>query len=311
MRTGRSSRALLVGLLAGVLAGLSVGPVAAWPATVAIAVDIAPRAAPAAEVPTLVDIRASHHRGFDRVVLEFDGGLPSSREVRYVDRLVADGSGLPVRVAGRAILRVVLSPAQAHDAGGATVPRRRAFELPNVMTTVRAGDFEAVTTYGIGLAKRTPFEVFTLEDPSRLVIDVRAGFRTVQRPVFFLDRDRFVDNVEPFFVPRLRPVLPGTPATGLMDRLFAGPLPAERRHGLRLLRSSATGFDDLTVSGGVARVRLTGGCSSGGSTVTIAGSIMPTLRRLPTVDWVKVLDPAGRTGSPTGSTDSIPACLEP
>ena len=52
---------------------------------------------------------------------------------------------------------------------------------------------------------------------------MRAGFRTVQRPVFFLDRDRFVDNVEPFFVSRMRPVIPGTPATGLMDRLFAGP----------------------------------------------------------------------------------------
>ena len=81
------------------------------------------------------------------------------------------------------------------------MPRRTAYALPNVMTAVRAGDFEAVTTYGIGLAKRTPFEVATLEDPSRLVIDVRAGFRTVQRRVFLLDRDRFVDNVEPFFSP--------------------------------------------------------------------------------------------------------------
>lgn len=262
--------------------------------------------------PTLVDVRASHHPGFDRVVFEFDGDLPSSHRVRYVDRLIADGSGLPVRVAGRAILRVVLDPAQAHDDGGRpTAPRRTAYALPNVMTTVRAGDFEAVTTYGIGLAKRTPFEVTTLEDPSRLVIDVRAGFRTVQRPVFFLDRDRFVDNVEPFFVPRMRPVRPGTPATDLMDRLFAGPLPGERRDGLRLVRSRATGFADLAISGGIARVRLTGRCSSGGSTVTIAGSIMPTLRRLPTVDWVKILDRAGRTASPTGPTDSIPACLEP
>jgi Sporulation and spore germination len=271
-----------------------------------------PVAAAPPQTPTLVDIRASHHPGFDRLVLEFDGGLPASHRVEYVDRLVADGSGLPVRVAGRAVLRVVLSPARAHDdRGRQTVPRRRAFALPNVMTTVRAGDFEAVTTYGVGLARRTPFEVSTRQDPSRLVIDVRAGFRTVQKPVYFLDRDRFVDNLEPFFVSRKRPVLPGTPATGLMDRLFAGPLPAERRQGLRLVRSRATGFADLAVSDEVARVRLTGGCSSGGSTVTIAGSIMPTLRRLPTVDWVKVLDPAGRTGSPTGQTDSIPACLEP
>ena len=262
--------------------------------------------------PTVVDIRASHHPGVDRIVIELAGGLPATRRVRYVDRLVADGSGLPVRIAGRAVLRVVLGPAQAHDAQGhSTVPRRTAYSLPNVMTTVRAGDFEGVTTYGIGLAKRTPFEVSTLQDPSRVVIDVRAGFRTEQRPVFFLDRDRFVDGVEPFFVRRMRPVRPGTPATGLMDRLFAGPLPAEQRAGLRLLRSRATGFADLAVAGGVARVRLTGGCSSGGSTVTVAGSIMPTLRRLPTVDWVKVLDPSGHTEAPTGPTDSIPACLEP
>ena len=109
----------------------------------------------------------------------------------------------------------------------------------------------------------------------------------------------------------MRPVRPGTPATGLMDRLFAGPLPAERRAGLRLVRSRATGYADLAVAGGVARVRLTGGCSSGGSTVTVAGSILPTLRHLPTVEWVKILDPAGQTADPTGSTDSVPACLEP
>ena len=276
------------------------------------AATAAPPSSPPPSTPTLVDIRTSHRPGVDRIVLEFEGGLPARRQVGYVDRLYADGSGLPVRVPGRAILRVVLDRAQAHDsAGHPTVPRRTAFPLPNVMTAVRSGDFEAVTTYGFGLAKRTPVDVFTLRDPSRLVIDVRAGFRTVQRPVFFLDRDRVVDNLDPYFVSRMRPVRPGTPATDLMDRLFAGPLPAEQRNGLRLVRSRARGFADLSVTGGVARVRLTGGCSSGGSTVTVAGSIMPTLRALPTVDWVKVLDPAGRTGTPTGASDSIPACLEP
>lgn len=96
-----------------------------------------------------------------------------------------------------------------------------------------------------------------------------------------------------------------------MDRLFAGPLPRERANGLRLLRSRATSFDDLSVESGIARVRLVGGCDSGGSTVTIAGSIMPSLRQFASVDWVKIYDPAGSTGSPTGSSDSIPDCLNP
>src|SRR3954452_16742398 len=127
-------------------------------------------AAAAAPPPTLVDIRASHHPGFDRIVYEFENGLPSTHRVRYVRRLIADPSGRPVPIAGRAILRVRFERARAHAAGTATAPSRQAFALPNIMTTVRAGDFEAVTSYGIGLAKRTAFRVFTLRNPSRVVI---------------------------------------------------------------------------------------------------------------------------------------------
>jgi hypothetical protein len=273
---------------------------------------LAPASAEAPPVtPTLVAIRASHQAGFDRIVYEFEGGLPVSTRVRYVDRLIADGSGRPVRIAGRAILRVRFEGTQAHDDQGQTVRKRKAFPLPNAMTTVRAGDFEGVTTYGIGLAKRTPFQVFTLQNPSRVVIDVRAAFRTVDRKVFFFNLDNYLDNVRPFFSRVMRPVRATTPATGVLDRLFAGPLRSEKADGLRLLRSRARGFADLVIADGVAEVRLTGGCSSNGSTVTIAGEIMPTLRQFPSVDWVKILDPAGNTGSPTGDTDSIPACLEP
>jgi len=261
--------------------------------------------------PTLVDIRAAHHPGFDRIVFEFEGGLPSTHGAKYVDQLLGDGSGLPVRIAGRAVLQVSFAPARAHDAQGTTVPRRLAFPLPNIMTAVRSGDFEAVTTYGIGLAKKTPFHVSTLQSPSRVVIDIRAAFPTVDRKVFFLNRDHFVDNVEPFFTPVLRPVRPHAPATGVMDRLFAGPLAGERADGLKLLRSHARGFADLVIADGVARVRLTGGCNSDGSTVSIAGEIVPTLKQFANVDRVKILDPSGSTEIPTGHTDSIPTCLEP
>ncbi len=266
-------------------------------------------AAPA--VPTLVGISAAHHATFDRVVFEFNGGVPDDVRARYVDRLIGDASGLPVRIAGRAILQVRFFAADAHNASGATAPARKAFALPNVMTTVRSGDFESVLSYGIGLAKRTKFDTFTLTGPSRVVVDIRAAFPTVDRKVFFLDQDRFVDNQEPFFVPRSRPVRASTPAVGVMDRLFAGVLPREHANGLRLIRSQAKGFADLSITDGIARVRLTGGCSSGGSTVTIAGSIMPTLRQFASVDWVKIYGPGGHTASPNGPSDSIPDCLNP
>jgi hypothetical protein len=291
----RSLRLLSLSLLTGLVAP-------------ALVMSSAPAAAP--PVPTLVGIRAAHHAGFDRVVFDFEGGVPQTR-VRYVDRLIHDASGRSVRIAGRAILRVVFTPADAHDSDGPTVTRRRTFALPNVMTVVNAGDFEAVTTYGIGLAKRTAVDVTTLRGPDRVVVDVRAAFRTVNRQVWFFHEDRFVDNREPFFVPRSRPLRATIPATSAMDRLFAGVLPRERAAGLRLLRSDAKDFADLRIADQIARVRLVGGCSSGGSTVAIAGSIMPTLRQFPTVDWVKIYGPGGHTASPNGPSDSIPDCLNP
>ena len=273
----------------------------------------AERASSAPTTPVLVAVRAAHRDGVDRVVFEFRGGLPATRQVGYVDRLFADGSGRRVRVAGQALLRVRFERAQAHtdDGSPTAAPRRVAYAMPNVMTAVRAGDFEAVTTYGLGLAKRTPVRVTTRQAPPRVVVEVGAGFATVQRKVWFLDRDRFVDNQEPFFVAVRRPVVPGAPATGLMDRLFAGPLAGERARGLRLLRSGATGYDDLTVVGGTADLRLTGRCRSGGATVSIAGEVLPTLKQLANVDRVVLRDAAGSTLDPDGPGDSTPACLEP
>lgn len=263
--------------------------------------------------PTLVDVRAGHQDGWDRVVFEFSGGVPEQRDVAYVDRLVADGSGLPVRVAGRTVLRVRFERAQAHtDAGVPTAaPRRVAYALRNVMTAVRSGDFEAVTTYGLGVAKRTPFRVRTLQDPDRVVVEVRAAFPTARRRVWFFDRDRFLANREPYFVAVRRPVLPRTPAAGVMDRLYAGPTRGERGRGLRLLRSRSTGWTDLVISDGVARLRLVGGCSSGGSTVTVAGEILPTLHQFPSVGRVVLRDPQGHTLDPDGPGDATPECLEP
>ncbi len=272
---------------------------------------LAPAAAPAEPVPLLVGVRPSHHPGFDRLVFRFEGGVPSDIRATYVDELIGEFSGLPVRVAGRAVLGLRFEPSAGHTDGVGTAPGRRAFALPNLMELAPAGDFEAVTAYGVGMAKETAVKVTSLTDPYRVVVDVRAAFDAVDRKVWFLDADRFVANTEPFFTPRLRPVRARVPAVDLMDRIFAGPLPRERAHGMRLLRSRATGWTRLRIADQIARVQLVGGCSSGGSTVTVAGHIMPTLKQLPRVRWVKIYDPAGTTEYPTGPSDSIPECLEP
>jgi hypothetical protein len=65
-------------------------------ASTATAPSVTGASAPA--TPTLVAIRAAHHPGLDRVVFDFAGGLPASRQVTYVNQLIGDGSGLPVPI---------------------------------------------------------------------------------------------------------------------------------------------------------------------------------------------------------------------
>jgi hypothetical protein len=140
---------------------------------VAVVVALAATPAGAQSSPTLVDVRAAAHPGFDRVVFEFQGGVPE-HSVRYVDQLVEDGSGRPVSVAGTAELEVVFHGANAHAEDGtpSVGPRRFSPGLAGVKEVAQIGDFEAVVSHGIGLDRRRPITVSTLSGPSRLVIDV-------------------------------------------------------------------------------------------------------------------------------------------
>ena len=141
-------------------------------AAVVLAMAAAPAGAQSA--PTLVDVRAGRHPGFDRVVFEFRGGAVPQHRVTYVQQLTEDGSGKPVSVAGAADLEVVFHGANAHDDGGTPTvgPRRFPTGLPAVKEVAQTGDFEAVVGYGIGIDRRRPIKVSTLSNPSRLVVDV-------------------------------------------------------------------------------------------------------------------------------------------
>jgi hypothetical protein len=145
---------------------------------VALVLAVAATPAGAQSAPTLVDVRAGRHPGFDRVVFEFQGAVPE-HHVRYVDQLVEDGSGAPVSVAGSADLEVVFQGANAHDEDGtpSVSPRRFSPGLAAVKEVAQIGDFEAVVSYGIGLDRRRPLTVSTLSGPSRLVIDVSTAAR--------------------------------------------------------------------------------------------------------------------------------------
>lgn len=126
---------------------------------------------------TVTDIRTGVHENFDRVVYELDGeGTPGWR-VGYVDEAVQDGSGNAVTVAGDAVLQVLIDgSAYPFDSGV------EQYDGPDpvlaapggsVVEVSGSGVFEGVTQSFIGVSEGgTPFAVYSLTDPTRVVIDV-------------------------------------------------------------------------------------------------------------------------------------------
>lgn len=277
----------------------------------------AARGAPAPTViPRLVEIRAAHHPGYDRIVFEFAGRLPERLRARWVPRVTEDASGRPVRVHGNAFIAVSMYPVLAHEMdppfGTTYGPRKRAFDLPNIAHLVNAGDYEAVVSFGIGLMRRTEIlRRWRLSDPSRFVIDVATDFRQQRRSVYFGADGPVASNGWDLVNAVGRTVPSMGQARGLLLRLFAGPTLEEKATGLRFYASGARGFGDLSIRDGIARVTLKGGCHRGEHPISVADQIIPTLRQLPRVDWVKVYGPDGTTLRPWGARDSTPACLEP
>lgn len=134
---------------------------------------------------------------------------------------------------------------------------------------------------------------------------------TVAVHVWFLNEDHAVTGEQPLYEPVDRRVPPPALAAGALDALFAGPTAAEQAGGLRLITSGATGYSRLHIQDTVAYVTLEGGCATNGSTMTIAGEIMPTLKQFASVTYVKIFAPDGTTETPGGLSDSVPTCLEP
>jgi len=123
------------------------------------------------------DVRAARHAGYDRIVFQFEAGVPGYH-LEYVDRPVLRcGSGEPVTIAGDGWLRVRLEPAAAHDdQGRATIAerdRKRKIELGVLRELVLTCDFEGQVIWVLGVAAPNRYRVLELDGPPRLVVDVR------------------------------------------------------------------------------------------------------------------------------------------
>jgi hypothetical protein len=120
----------------------------------------------------ITDVRVGQHRHFDRFVVEFRGHRVPHYMVDPQSSATfrLDPSDRRVRLRGTAGIKLVFSHATGVGTYHGPVDFRTGF--PELREARRLGDFEAVTTWGLGLAQHDCGTVFTLRHPRRLVIDV-------------------------------------------------------------------------------------------------------------------------------------------
>ena len=134
----------------------------------------------------------------------------------------------------------------------------------------------------------------------------------VNLTIYFTDVARYQVGTEPYeaAVTRHLPA-PASLPKAVLTQLFLGPTEAEKAHGLSVTLSGTTGFSNLTIENGIARVYLTGTCASQGATYTIANLIFANLKQFQEIQWIKIYDQNNETETPDGPSGSIPFCLEP
>lgn len=123
----------------------------------------------------ITDLRVATHAGYDRVVFEFASGIPDVKIEGVLPPMYADPSGLPIEVAGSAFLQLTLhGGTKVTPSGGITYAGPTNFEpgFDRLQQLIEGGDFEAVSTWYLGLNGGSCIRVLTLSAPSRLVIDI-------------------------------------------------------------------------------------------------------------------------------------------
>lgn len=123
----------------------------------------------------LIDVRVGTHDAYDRIVFEYDNGIPELQVTRAEPPLLEDGSGLPMDVAGEAFLQVVTQGGTKQtEAGGTSYPGPTEL-MPGFARLVEldeGGNFEAVNTWYVGMSGPACIRAYALNDPPRIVIDL-------------------------------------------------------------------------------------------------------------------------------------------
>ena len=125
----------------------------------------------------ITDVRVGTHADHDRVVFEFADGLPEITLDRATPPFTHDASGMPIEVDGSSFLRLTMRGGTKQTAEGTSSydgPTDFDLGFATLVSLVEGGDFEAQSTWYLGLASEACVRVLRLTDDGapRLVIDV-------------------------------------------------------------------------------------------------------------------------------------------
>jgi hypothetical protein len=116
---------------------------------------------------TLTGVRVGRHDRYDRTVFDFTGGTPTFRAA--YGKLYHQARDLVIPLAGEASLVIVF---EGVDTGAVDLDRVLNPGFPVLRQVKSGGALEGYASFGLGLADRVGFRVFTLHRPERVVVDV-------------------------------------------------------------------------------------------------------------------------------------------
>jgi hypothetical protein len=123
------------------------------------------------------DVRVGSHKGYDRIVFQFEAGIPAIDVKVGRPPFTYDPSGLPMAVDGSDFLVFILRGGTGLTPNGRVTydgPTDFTPDYPLLVQFIQAGDFEAQSEWVAGLTGPACIRVFTLRRPDRLVIDLAA-----------------------------------------------------------------------------------------------------------------------------------------
>ncbi len=147
-------------------------PAGSLPPFACVATVTIPKTADRAQI---TDVRVGTHDGYDRIVFEFASGIPQTVIQAVLPPFYQDASGLPLAVSGTAFLKMTMTGGtKVSLSGGLTYTGTTDFHpaFARLVQLIEGGDFEAISSWYLGLNGGGCIRVVTLTSPSRVVIDI-------------------------------------------------------------------------------------------------------------------------------------------